>query len=144
MTNLERARAFFKGDTFSTELMGIEIDAVEKGFSKCHLNLTECHLNAEGHIMGGVMFTLADFAFAVAANLDQPMTVSLSCQVTFLSPPRGRTLYAEAICVRQGHSTCYYDVRVTDEEGTIVTVVGISGFIKRPHADGTAPLAGGR
>lgn len=132
MTNVERARAFFANDTFSTNLMGIEIDEVDKCHAKCHLALTENHRNAEGHIMGGVMFTLADFAFAVAANLDQPMTVSLSCQVTFLSPPRGDTLYAEAICVRQGHSTCYYDVRVTDSTGAIVTVVGISGFIKRP------------
>lgn len=133
MTYLERAREFFADDRFSTDLMGIEIEAVQDGCARCSLVLTDTHLNAEGSVMGGVMFTLADFAFAVAANLNQPPTVSLSCQVTFLSPPRGNKLYAEAKRIRSGHSTCYYAVEVTDEDGTIVTVVGVSGFIKRPE-----------
>lgn len=130
MTYLERARAYFQKDHFATE-MGIEIEAVEVGFARCGLKLDARHFNAEGSVMGGVLFTLADFSFAVAANLGQPQTVSLSCQITFLSPPKGDRLVAEASCVRQGHSTCYYDVRVLDAEGNIAAVVGISGFIKR-------------
>lgn len=132
MTYLERAREYFAKDAFSTELMGIEIDDVQEGYARCSLPLSQKHLNSEGDVMGGVLFTLADFSFAVAANLNQPLTVSLSCQITFLSPPRGAKLIAEARCVRSGHSTCYYSVEVRDDTGTIVTVVGVSGFIKRP------------
>lgn len=131
MTYLERARAYFAKDAFAA-MLGMQIDAVEIGRAVCSLALDTRHMNAEGHVMGGVYFTLADFAFAVAANLDQPETVTLSSQVTFLSPPKGERLMATATCIRQGHSTCYYNVDVTDAEGTIVTVVGISGFIKRP------------
>lgn len=131
MTYLERARTHFAQDAFATQMMGIEIDAVDTGFAQCSLTLDERHLNAVGAVMGGVYFTLADFAFAVAANLDQPPTVSLSCQVSFLSPPKGDRLIATARCVRQGHSTCYYTVNVCDETEAIVAVVGVSGFIKR-------------
>lgn len=133
MTDLARARAYFAKDRFSTDLMGIEIDEVRDGYARCSLKLDpEKHLNSEGDVMGGVLFTLADFAFAVAANLNQPVTVSLSCQVAFLSPPRGTVLVAHATRVRSGHSTCYYSVEVKDDTDNIVTVVGVSGFIKRP------------
>ena len=135
MDYLERARAYFAKDAFSTDFMGIEIDDVQDGYAKVSLKLCKKHLNTEGDVMGGVLFTLADFAFAVAANLNQPLTVSLSCQVTFLSPPRGKMLFAEAHRVRSGHSTCYYSVEVRDDTDTIVTVVGVSGFIKRPQGE---------
>lgn len=132
MDNLERAKAYFAKDTFSTCLMGTEIEAVEDGYARCVLPLEQKHLNAEGDVMGGAIFTLADFAFAVAANLNQPPTVSLSCQISFLSPSRGTRLVAEAQRVRAGHSTCYYTVEIHDDTGAIVAMVGVSGFIKRP------------
>lgn len=135
MTELERAREFFSQDRFSTQFMGIEIEAVQDGYARCSLALMDKHLNSVGDVMGGVLFTLADFAFAVAANLNQPLTVSLSCQVTFLSPPRGTRLVAEAKRVRSGFSTCYYSVEVRDDSDKIVTVVGVTGFIKRPVSE---------
>lgn len=133
MTYLERARAYFAKDAFSTQVMGIQIEDVQDGYARCSLPVEPRLLNSEGGVMGGALFTLADFAFAVAANLNQPPTVSLSCQVTFLSQPKGSVLYAEATRVRAGHSTCYYSVEVKDDAGTIVAVVGVSGFIKRPQ-----------
>lgn len=132
MTDLEKAKAYFTKDAFAMGVMGAEIEEVQDGYARCSLPLTRMHLNAEGSVMGGVLFTLADLAFAVAANLNQPPTVSLSCQVTFLSPPKGKKLIAHATRVRSGYSTCYYSVEIRDDTDTIVTVVGVSGFIKRP------------
>lgn len=136
MTYLERARAYFAKDAFATRMMGIAIAEVEDGYARCEMPLEEKFLNAEGSVMGGALFTLADFAFAVAANLNQPPTVSLSCQVTFLSPPRGARLIAEARRVKSGLRTCYFSVEVRDDTDTIVAVVGVSGFIKRPPEQG--------
>lgn len=129
--NLERARKFFAKDKFATDVMGIEIEEAGEGYAKCSLRITEKHINAENDVMGGVMFTLADFAFAVAANFNQPKTVSLSCQISFLSAPRGELLTAEAKCVKQGHTTCYYTIEVRDDRDRIVTVMGVNGFIIR-------------
>jgi len=63
--NLEEAKEFFKNDLYATNATGIEIVAVGERYSKCVLKLDERHKNAVGHVMGGVMFTLADFVFAV-------------------------------------------------------------------------------
>lgn len=136
MTYLERARAFFEKDIFATQMMGIVIAEVGDGYARCEMPINEKVLNAEGTVMGGALFTLADFAFAVAANLNQPQTVSLSCQVTFLSPPRGTRLLAEARQVKSGRRTCYFSVEVRDDTDAIVAVVGVSGFIKRPPEQG--------
>lgn len=130
MTELEQARARFAADKYATETTGIELEAVGEGFARCGLLLDARHYNAVGSVMGGVLFTLADFAFAVAANHGLPPTVSLSTQAAFVRAPRGKRLSAEARCVRRGQSTCFYQVEVTDEDGGIVAIVGISGFIK--------------
>lgn len=130
MDALDRARAFFSKDAFATDIMGISIDSVEEGHAVCSMTIEPHHLNAGGSMMGGAMFTLADFAFAVAANLDKPTTVTLTSQIAFLSPPRGKRLTATAERVREGHTTCYYQVRLEDDTGHVVAMVGISGFTK--------------
>ena len=131
MEPIERARAYFSKDHFATEVVGIKIDAVEKGYARCSLQITSSHLNAAGSVMGGVLFTVADFTFAVAANFDQPLTVTISSNISFLEPPHGKTLLSEASCIRQGGHTCYYQVCIMDETATIVAVIGITGFIKK-------------
>lgn len=130
MNTLDRAREYFAKDRFATDVMGIQIDEVETGRAVCSLTLNERHYNAENIVMGGVIFTLADLAFAVAANLDRPITVTLTSQIAFLSPPRGNRLVATAQCVRQGHTTCHYHVTITDGEENIVASVAMTGFVK--------------
>ena len=65
--SLEEARAYFKGDRFATE-NGMTLDAIGEGTATCSLTLSQRHQNANGGVMGGVIFTLADFAFAAAVN----------------------------------------------------------------------------
>ena len=133
MKGLDEIRAFFAKDRFATE-NGARIEAVGEGYAKCSLQITGHHQNANGSLMGGVSFLLADFAFAVAANHEQVGTVSLSSSVTFLGVPKGSILLAEARCVKQGRSVCYYRVAVTDELDTPVAEVTINGFCKnRPQ-----------
>ena len=71
---LEKTREFFRNDRYATET-GAVIDEIDDHYSKCSLVLNEHHRNGVGGIMGGVYFTLADFAFAVASK--QPRTFSL-------------------------------------------------------------------
>ena len=44
----------------------VEIEEVDDGYAKCSLEIQPHHLNAANTVMGGAIFTLADFAFAVA------------------------------------------------------------------------------
>ena len=80
--------------------------------------------------MGGAIFTLADFAFAVASNWNKPLHVSTTSQITYLGVARGSRLIAQAHRVKEGRSTCYYLVEVTDDLGNAVAHVTASGFSK--------------
>ena len=124
---LEEVREFFSKDRFATE-NGAVIDEIGDNYAKCSLDIDSRHLNAMGSLMGGATFTLADFTFAVASNWQNPGTVSLNSNITFLGVPKGKRLIAGAECVKDGRSTCYYLVKITDELGTLVAEVAITGY----------------
>lgn len=126
MKSLEEIRDIFKNDRFATENFAVIEEARDK-YSKCSVQLSERHKNAMGGVMGGVHFMLADFAFAVASNCEHMGVVSVSSNITFLSGVKGDILYAEAHCVKDGRSTCYYTVDVYDDKGTKCAAVTITG-----------------
>lgn len=128
MGTLEEARKEFSKDLYATELSGAEIDEIGENYAKCSMKLTDKHRNAYGGIMGGAIYTLADFAFAVASNFGKEYaTVSVVGQASFMSAPKGDILYAEADLIKDGRSNCFYEVKITDDTGRIVAVVSFNG-----------------
>lgn len=117
----------FEKDRFATE-NGAVIEEIEKNYAKCRINLTSRHKNGMGAIMGGVYFTLADFAFAVATNWENLGVVSLSSTINFLSPAKGERLIAEAKCIKDGKATCVYEISVFDSLGTKTATVLTTGY----------------
>lgn len=126
---LERVRELFKNDRFATEA-GAVIDEIGDHYAKVSLTLNEHHKNAAGGIMGGVYFTLADFAFAVAANWQSIGTVSINTDISFVGVPRTGRIIAETQLIKDGRSTCCYNVDVRDDAGNPVAAVKILGFKK--------------
>ena len=125
---LEETREIFKRDVFATQQAGIEIDAVAVGYSKCSMKITEKHLNAGGKVMGGAIFTLADFALGVAANCERSLSVTLSAQIYFLAASKGTTLFAEARVVRQGSKIGVYEIDVYDDLGAKIARMTSEAF----------------
>jgi len=126
---LERARTTFGSDRFATEVTGIEIVAVSENYAKCELAIDDRHRNAIGAVMGGAIFTLADFCFAVAANSKKLSSVSVSSNIVFLNAVRGERLIAEAHCLKSGRKNCFFRISVTDELGTQVAEVEEIGCV---------------
>lgn len=128
MPSLEELRERFKADRFA-QLAGVEIVEAEEGRAVCKIDLREDHMNANNTPMGGAIFTLADFTYAIASNgFTEHIIVSQHCSITFLSPAKGKTLLAEAKCIKSGRSTCLYEISVKDELGTYVAYATINGF----------------
>ncbi len=128
MKSLEEAREMFSKDLYATELSGCVIDEIGEDYAKCSLKLTDKHRNAYGGIMGGAIYTLADFAFAVASNFDKEnVTVSVVGQASFMSSTKGTVLFAEAKLLKDGRSNCFYEVTVTDDLNKLIAVVSFSG-----------------
>ena len=125
--SIEEAREFFKGDKFATNL-GVSLEKLDEDSCECSLELNDGHKNAVGGVMGGVMFTLADFAFAVLSNNLHSPTVAQQVSVNYLSAPKGNRLIARAVCKKNGRSSSIINVDVRDDTGRdIVQFIG-TGF----------------
>ena len=114
--DVAEARIYFADDRFAME-NDMTIEAIGEDWSTCSMEIGRRHLNANGHVMGGAIFTLADFAFAVACNNVHRPTVGLQVSINFLSTTRGSKLIAHAKCIRNGRTTCVYNVDVIDDLG---------------------------
>lgn len=126
---LDQVRTRFAHDRFATE-NGAVIEEIGDGWAVCSMAVSPRHRNAAGAVMGGAIFTLADFAFAVAANWNQPLHVSLTSQITYLGTAKGKKLIARAQMVKEGRSTCFYTIDIKDELGHAVAQATTSGFVK--------------
>lgn len=129
MSCLEEAREYFGKDLYAAEQTGIVIEAAEPGYAKCSLKIEDRHKNALGHVMGGVFFTMADYAFAIASNFKQPPTVTQTSQIVYLSAVKGSVLYAETEKIRGGRKTCFYKIMITDDTGADIAYVTTTGFV---------------
>lgn len=124
---LEKVRERFRKDRYATE-NGAVIEEVGEGFARITLELNEHHYNAVGGVMGGAIFTIADFAFAVASNWQGKTVVSQTAQITYLGRVKGKKMIAEAKEVKDGRTVCYYVIEVSDELGSKVAHVTSSGI----------------
>lgn len=129
MSEIEKVREIFKNDRFATE-MGAQIDEIGDHSAKVSLIINEHHKNAMGGVMGGVYFTLADFAFAVASNWQNPGVVGVNVDASFIGVPKSEKIFARATLVKDGRTICTYKVDVTDENGDPVAVMQCMGFRK--------------
>ncbi|MBR1770538.1 MAG: PaaI family thioesterase [Lachnospiraceae bacterium] len=125
--NTEEARIYFQGDRFAT-LNGMQLDELTEDMSVCSMTLGEGHKNANGGIMGGVMFTLADLAFAALANNIHKPTVAQQVSINYLSAPKGTRLIARATCKKDGRSTMVINVEVSDDTGREIAQFVGTGF----------------
>ena len=125
--SLEEAREFFYKDKFAVET-GVTLDELTEDKAICSLEITDIHKNAYGGVMGGVIFTLSDFAFAVLSNqLHQP-TVAQQVSINYLSAPKGNKLTAEAYCRKNGRTSSIIIVDVSDDVGRDVAQFLGTGF----------------
>ena len=122
----QTVRTFMK-DRFATE-NGAVIEEVDDHYAKCSLKIEDRHRNAMGAVMGGVYFTLADFALAVASNWQEMGSVSLNSEIAYLTAAKGDKLTAEAVCIKNGRTTGYYKIDVRDEMGNLAAAVIATTF----------------
>ncbi|KAA3628154.1 MAG: hydroxyphenylacetyl-CoA thioesterase PaaI [Proteobacteria bacterium] len=105
----------------AAQALGIRLEAVGAGSCRATLTVGEEMLNAVGLTHGGVTFTLADFAFAVASNSHGRTAVALNAAITFTAASRvGDVLTATASEENCGGRTATYRVDVRNQNGELV------------------------
>jgi acyl-CoA thioesterase len=112
---------FFSADTFSNEL-GIRLKVAEEGRAIMELLITDKHRNPHGTVHGGVIYTLADAAFAVASNSHDVPSVAINTSITYMKAVTSGTLYAEATEFSKNPKLGSYIVEVYDQEQNRIAV----------------------
>ncbi|MBR3233999.1 MAG: PaaI family thioesterase [Atopobiaceae bacterium] len=115
--SIEEVRDYFGNDRFASEACGCEVIEASFGHSVCAFTIGPQHMNAQGHVMGGAIFTLADFALAIACNIGEKPTVSVQSSIEYFSMAKGTRLIATADVDKSGRSLGFYTVEVTDDLG---------------------------
>lgn len=126
-------RAMMQRDRASAAL-GMVVIEDAPGRAVVRMPVRDDMLNGFAITHGGLVFTLADTAFAIACNEDDQITVAQGADVTFLkSTTSGQTLTATAVRRTRSGRTGLYDVAVTDETGdTVAEFRGRSFATNRP------------
>ena len=110
---------FFRHDYFAAD-NNMKIDLLDDETCVCSMELDDRHKNATGHVMGGVIFTIADLAFAASANNIHNVTVTQQVSLNFLNGSRGSKLFAKTKIIKNGRMSCVINVDVTDDSGKLV------------------------
>lgn len=125
---LEQLNSFFENDRFASEAARCRIVEGRRGFSVVEMEVGEVHLNAQGHVMGGAIFTLADYALAVASVTGRGPCVNASSSIQFLSSPKSPKLIATGRVVREGNRLSFYEVEVVDGDGRPVAKMEVTAY----------------
>jgi acyl-CoA thioesterase len=118
--DIEKLKEFFKNDRFAT-MTGIVIEEATPGYCKASMVIEDKHLNSVNVVQGGAIFTLADFAFAVASNSRGQIALAINVNISFLKGKSTGILYAIAREVSDPKRIGAYEVDVVDEQGEMIS-----------------------
>ena len=120
--SIEQIRTFFERDQFAHKCLGAVVDSYDPqtGAATVSMTIDDRHHNAQGFVMGGVLFSLSDFALAVATNMGQEASSSVSSAIQFMRRAKGECLIATARPDKIGRALTFFTIDVEDELGTHV------------------------
>ena len=107
-------RVMYDEDNASRSL-GMVLEEVRPGHAKMRMTVRDDMINGHDICHGGLIFTLADSAFAFACNARNQVTVAAGAEIHFISPARkGETLVAVARERASAGRSGIYDIEVTE------------------------------
>jgi acyl-CoA thioesterase len=114
----ERVAAAMYARDRASQSMGIEIAVLGPGRAELTMAVRADMLNGHAICHGGLIFTLADSAFAFACNSYNLTTVASGCAIDYVAPAReGDVLTAVAQERSVTGRTGVYDIEVTNQRG---------------------------
>ena len=119
---MESIKRFFSQRDQFAKHNDIELVSVAPGRAQVKMVLEPHHLNGVNLAHGGAIFTLADFAFAVASNSHGTLAVAINVSITFMKAVSTGTLWADAREVSLNPKLGSYTIDVKDDAGHLVAV----------------------
>lgn len=110
-----------KNEPFA-QALNITLVELEQGYSVVEMKYDPDRMdNIYQHAHGGALFGLIDEAFETACQTEGTIVVALNMNVTYVTSPKaGALLRAVARQISQTKKTASFDIKVTDETGTLI------------------------
>jgi acyl-CoA thioesterase len=116
------ADALYANDKAS-QALGIRIFEVKPGYAKLSMVVRADMVNGHRICHGGMVFTLADSAFAFSCNSYNESTVAAAAAIDFLAPSyEGDELTAVATEVWRSKRNGIYEITVTNQKGARIAL----------------------
>ena len=126
MDELETARRCADtmwNDDKASQALGMEIEITGVGAASARMTIRDDMVNGLDVCHGGLVFALADTAFAFACNAYDVQTFAASCQIEFLRPGiLGDVLLATASEDHRGRRSGYYTVKISNQRDELVAL----------------------
>lgn len=131
------AQALLAGDAASKNL-GMRLEEVQPGTARLRMTVRQDMVNGHGICHGGIVFALADSAFAVACNTYNAVTVAAAASIDFLAPARtDDELTAQARELWRSRRSGIYEIVVSNQRGEPIAL-----FRGRSYITGGEIVAG--
>ncbi|HNQ89238.1 MAG TPA: hotdog fold thioesterase [Verrucomicrobiota bacterium] len=137
---MDAIKQFFERDHFA-QRAGIRLLEVAPGRATAQMLVGPEHWNGIEGAHGGALFTLADFAFAAAANSHGTVAVAINASIAFVKSVQNGLVRADAREVARSFKVGTYQVELRDETGDLVAVFQGMVYRKRDALPGLPPAA---
>ena len=129
MRTLEEVKDLMYHDRYAVEATGITIEEIdEEGRAHLRMEIRPHHFNGGGRVMGGAIFTLADFAFASTVYANEMFCTAINCSIEYLSAGNGSFLTAIGYLDKSGRSILFGGADVFDETGRMIARMSAQSF----------------
>jgi acyl-CoA thioesterase len=130
MTAMEKGQRIAKqaadklyGSDQASQMLGMTIDSIAPGSAQVSMRVRPDMVNGQGICHGGLIFTLADSAFAFACNSHGHNTVAAGAAIEFLVPGRlGDVLTASASERWRAGRSGIYEIEVRNDRGEAIAL----------------------
>lgn len=110
-------------DDKASQALGMEIEITGVGAASARMTIRDDMVNGLDVCHGGLVFALADTAFAFACNAYNVQSFAASCQIEFLRPAKlGDELIAAASEDHRGRRSGYYTVKIRNQRDELVAL----------------------
>jgi phenylacetic acid degradation protein PaaD len=134
MDMLPSLRIVAEKDQFARHC-GLEIVELSPGHAKVKMPIRPEHLNGLGMVHGGAIFSLGDYAFALACNSTGHTAVAVNVSICYLKAARAGNLYADAVEVTGDGKMNPCAIRITDDAGQLIATFQGLSYRKTPSAE---------
>jgi acyl-CoA thioesterase len=127
------AAAMYERD-YAAQALEIQLVEISPGWARMTMTVRKDMVNGHDICHGGMIFTLADTAFAYACNSRNQVTVASGCMIDFVSPAHlSDVLTAEAKERALAGRTGVYDIEVTNQNGELIALFRGNSYRIKGH-----------